>query len=108
MSLAGSAPPPLPINAIWVDEGSARCTFDRPLTPGALNAANWLASYGGTDWVFTTAAASGSQVNLSGAMPSGLQPETRIKYDPPPFDVRSLPGTPAAAFDHLYIEPPPP
>lgn len=73
-------------------------TFDRPLAAGPLAAANYFMRAGNVIWGALTAGASDNQVTGS-AEPGGIDVGADIiSYTPPPFDVTTPLGLPAAAF----------
>lgn len=96
-----SLPEPVPVSAVAARAaGTWAVTFDRPLTAGALNAANWLITKpaGGGTVVATGASASGSVVSGTWVGGIGAPGTGSIEYAPPPFDVLSASGQPALAF----------
>jgi hypothetical protein len=91
---------PVPILAEWLSlPARVRVTFDRPLTADpALDPSTWYAYRTGFLYTCTAAAASGSQVLCSLSKSDPAVKSDSVTYQPPPFDVLSSVGVPAAAF----------
>lgn len=96
--------PPLPIGATYSVGGCLlTVTFDQPLTPGLSAAQNWYhTSKNGPPvilWNAVPAIIAGNTVaaTMAAAVPPGPLTGT-CQYKPPPFDVLSDRGIPAAAF----------
>ena len=91
--------PPIPIAAtLELLSGDWSVTFNRPLQPGSLDSGNWTFRASGQLFITPTATAAGPVV--SGTATAGLPdlgPDV-VNYAPPPFDVISVTGLPAAAF----------
>lgn len=91
--------PPIPIAATFVVATTAwTCTFDQPLQPGVLDAANWTLRENSNARTASTATAASNVV--SGLMGLGAADPGAdvINFAPPPADVLSLTGLPAVAF----------
>lgn len=93
--------PPIPVGATLAT-GAAVLTvqFDRPLAPGVLAHGNWTTrgTNAGNRTGQPPCAAAGHDVtcSMTAALPD-VGPD-RCSYTPPPFDVQSTYGIPAAAF----------
>lgn len=92
--------PPVPVLAQWFAFPGPELlvTFNRPLAPGPLAAANWSAVIPPNAYNATSASAAGSVVTAPMApigAGAGLQ---RCTYAAAPPDVLDAGGTPAAAF----------
>lgn len=90
---------PIPIAATFVVATTAwTCTFNQPLQPGVLDAANWTLRENSQARTASTATAAGNVV--SGVMGLGAADPGSdvINFAPPPADVLSLTGLPAVAF----------
>lgn len=94
--------PPIPIGATFAQAATIlTVTFDRPLAPAALDGQNWGARILGDLWSgplgpgWVTA---GNQAfgHLAKGFPN-VGPDV-CWYDPPPHDVISTKGVPAATF----------
>lgn len=96
---------PVPISAVKSGlPPIVTVTYDRPLTADpALDVGNWYAYVGGWLYTCTAAAASGNQVvvTLAASDPS-INPDS-VTYDPPPYDVLSSIGVPAAAMPQYPV-----
>lgn len=91
--------PPLPIAAtLAFATGIWSVTFDKPLQPATLAAANWDFRATGSAFTADTAVAAGDTV--SGASTEGAENpgDDDVNYAAAPPDVLSLTGLPAAAF----------
>ena len=76
-------------------------TFDRPLHPGPVNLGNWRVFTDNFRWAALTMDAGAPAANqVTGTMNTtiGAPPGSTVLYLPPPFDVLSVPGLPAAGF----------
>lgn len=90
---------PVPVSATLNLLGGAwSCTFDQSLQPGPLNVPNWTLVASGSDFVPSTAVASGNIVSGASAMGSESARPDVIDWAPPPFDVVNAIGQSAAAF----------
>lgn len=96
----------MPISAEWMPDNSVQVLFDRELAPGVLDPSNWHATESVSRFGFNTASAAGSVVTLSNRFAAGVGPSLVLDYAPPPFDLLSLQGTPAAAFANFPISVP--
>ena len=109
--LTTSADPPVPVDA-WIDgsPGFGFIEFNRDLTTGVLNAANWILMWSGSAYVGQSAdvAITGSPprpnrtVVVDFADPSPTIPSPfyiGIEFAPPPSDVLSSFGVAAVAFE---------
>jgi len=101
----GQLDPPVPIVAHWDFFPTTRIvvTFNHALQPGAIDHTNWAANFGFTAYSGSAASALGSTVtcnmqNIGVGVPSNF-----CSYSPPPFDVKTPHGTPAAAFSGFPI-----
>lgn len=95
--------PPVPVAGTFtVAALTLVMDFSLALQPGPLDFTNWTVHAGGTKYNGQAATAgipAAHQVTatfLPGMPPPA--PGGRAYYNPPPFDVRSLAGTPAALF----------
>lgn len=101
---------PLPISGTFTVSTSVLVMdFDRPLIAGPVDAANWSVHHATTKYngAVATAATPGPHqvtVQLFPGFPPP-SPGSRAYYNPPPFDVRSLSGSPAALFADFPITP---
>lgn len=101
--------PPLPLGAtIAVATAEVIVTFDRPLTPGASDALNWLikANIGAGAKTYTPAGPgviAGSTVTLQTVAGGLAFPPLGVTYSATPPDVTSTFGIPAAAFADLPL-----
>ena len=97
-------PPPIPISAGWLIEFTAfQVSFDRPLTAGRLDNRNWSVRTNGFRRDFALATAAGNNVGLlNPGIPGFVPGPDQVRYLPPPFDLLSSAGTPAAGFTFLY------
>jgi hypothetical protein len=91
---------PVPVSAVLDGNISVlTVTFDRPLTANpALDISNWYCYSGGWLMVATSAAASGNTVQCAMNASDPAVHDDTCTYDPPPFDVLSSLGVPAAGF----------
>ena len=90
---------PVPVSAtIAAFTGAWSCTFDQSLEPGPLNVPNWALVANGSDFVPSTAVASGNIVSGASAMGSESAEPNVISWAPPPFDVVNAIGQPSFAF----------
>lgn len=94
--------PPVPIGATYsTGAKTLTVTFDRQLTPGFVDGANWTGRYSNklhSGPLFPGMIVAGATV--SAVMVAGLVnvgPDV-THYNPPPFDVQSSFGVPAAGF----------
>lgn len=92
-------PPPLPVLARFhTAAGVAEVDFDRPLTPAALDPTNWWLRRFNQQWT-PLAGQAGVPPNRATTTGWTLGPffpgVDAIWYDPPPFNVRGVTGTPA-------------
>ena len=103
-----SDPPPVPLAAHFYG-AIATVEFDRFLTSGPLDVSNWFVRYGGLSKTVNAADAEGHVPGildlylLAGGVPNP-GPDV-VSYSPPPFDVVSRTGIPAAAFADYPITP---
>lgn len=96
------APPPIPIAASFVDP-VLTVQFDRQLQPGLLDEGNWVFRWA-NDLYFVLDATAVADTVVCNSVPDVLDPGPDVvSYSPPPFDVISLLGTPAAAFSDFPI-----
>lgn len=96
--------PPAPASATWAGGSDYLIvTFDRVLEKGVLDFGNWTARHTNVTWTCTAASAAGRIVTCT--MLAGVEdPGAQIcHYAPPPFDVLSAFGIPAAAFSDFPI-----
>lgn len=93
-------PPPLPISAGWfIFPLDFRVFFDRPLTMGVLDSLNWFVRTDNLIRDFGLATAKQDHVRLENpGIPGFNAGPDEVRYAPPPFDLLSDVGTPAAAF----------
>jgi hypothetical protein len=78
--------------------------FDRPLQADpALDVANWTVRLGNFLQVVSSAVAAGSIVTLQRTNGPGQPGADVVSFAPPPDDVISAAGLPAAAFSDLPI-----
>lgn len=93
-------PPPIPIAAAWLVPFTLfQVTFDRPLTGAVLDNLNWTVRTANLLRDFGLATAAGNNVGLANPGIPGFVPgPDEVIYSPPPFDVLSDIGIPAAAF----------
>lgn len=79
-------------------------TFDRPLTPGPVDFANWRARHGNEKYNgAVTATAAGSTVTCRQVVGFGDVGPNVVHYDAIAPDVLSSFGVPAAAFANFPI-----
>lgn len=78
--------------------GAWSCTFNKPLQPGVLNAANWSLRASDDTWSPSSASASGAVVSGASAIGFPDPGPDVIAYAAVAPDVISLQGLPAAAF----------
>ena len=74
-------------------------TFDRPLTPRALDPTNWTGRGANRRYTFASVVAANTRVFLED--PDAGVPDVGpddMDYSPPPFDLVSTFNKPAAAF----------
>lgn len=99
---------PLPVSGVFtVGTATLVFGFDRALQPGLINAANWAVHSGSQKYVGTVATAASPAahqvtVTMFPQMPPPA-PGNRAYFNPPPFDVLSLTGAPAALFADFPI-----
>ena len=95
---------PIPLSAVYdAEKSQLTVTFDRPLQSGALEGSNWTWRFAGTLYDAAGAEADGTMVLLDGS-PTGFEPGADVvNYSPPPFDVVSAGGEPAAAFSDFPV-----
>lgn len=98
----GSAPrsPLVPVDAVINAPATiARVVFNAFLQPDTvLDVANWSVSWAGQDFPVTGAQSAGPRVILALGTPFGEAIIDAVSFAPPPFDVVSRQGDPAAAF----------
>ena len=90
----------MPTNATWFAFPGIHLIvdFQHQLEPGPVDHTNWTAVHGLTNYIATAAAVAGNQVTIQ-MLNNGIGfGANRCTYAPPPFDVRTPHGTPAAAF----------
>lgn len=98
------APPPVPIAATFdLAANVMTVDFDQPLQVSPLDAPNWNARIQGfrrsTTQVFTSPALPDNRVTARQWTIDLMDPGPDVvSYRPPPFDVLSVPGTPAPLF----------
>ena len=97
--------PPLPIGVDWIPFlNKFAVFFDQPLAPaGPVDFLNWIAWFNNRRFDATAAEVSGNQVLCKRGF-AGV-PDVRpnqVDFSPPPFDVLSDKGIPAAAFRLLF------
>ena len=81
-----------------------RVTFDRGLTIGFLNVANWTMRFAGSRYGFIPVSAFGKRVTATAFGPAVPDPgPDDWSYTPPPFDRLSGQGVPADAFTDFPI-----
>lgn len=88
--------------------GTLILDFDRPLLAGPVDALNWQVADNGwshASLVVTAGAPGPHQVTGVFAPQFPGLAGTFCSYQPPPFDVRSLAGTPAAAIGRFDLIP---
>jgi hypothetical protein len=97
------APSPV-LATVQLGGSRLRVDFDRPLAPNpALNFANWTYDYNFWSWTPTNASSDGVRVTINAIIngPGGAANE--CSYSPPPADVTTIWGVPAAAFANFPI-----
>lgn len=95
---------PIPMHATpGGAEGELFIDFDLPLTPGPLNAANWLWYYAGGAYTCVTATAAGVRVTCLGFAEDPTTQPDAVSYSPPPFDVTGTCHGLAKAFSMFPI-----
>lgn len=101
--------PPFPIGATYsVGTSNLTVTFSELLQPGLSAAQNWYhTTKNGPPvvlWNAIPATIAGNTVTakMAAGIPPGPLTGT-CRYDPPPFDVLSLRGVPAAAFNNYPV-----
>lgn len=92
--------PPVPILAQWFGfpANHVIVTFNHQLAPGVLDHTNWTAIFGLQAYAGSAAVAAGNTVNVTMVNAGIGAPVNSVTYTPPPFDVRTPHGTPAAGF----------
>ena len=83
-------------------------TMDRPLSPGPLNSLNWGAranlTTGPQDWnPLAPPVPAGATVTFTGLNVGVSLGGPDVTYDPPPFDLLGVTGTPAPAVRNFPL-----
>jgi len=73
-------------------------TFNHTLQPGAVDHTNWTANYGLTAYAGSAGIVAGNVVTVDMVNAGIGVPANFCAFAPPPFDVKTPHGTPAAAF----------
>lgn len=100
--------PPLPVIAHQRGVGQpVTVDFDQGLQADpAIDTDNWVVRLANNLWETTSASVTGARVTLTigGFAVPDVGPNV-VSFSPPPFDVLSTPGLPAAAFADFPLEP---
>lgn len=93
-------PDPPTITSAVLNTGTFQVTmtFSEAIQAASLDTSNWHVTYSNQAYLCVVANATGGQVVIQLASPSGGGPDDIVTFTPPPFDVVGVGGQPVAAF----------